>query len=153
MAYINIGSNQGDRKAHIGQAVALIAHIAESEVRCSGYIETPPWGYESAAPFLNLGVEFATSLQPERLLERLLEIQHTINPSSHRDADGNYIDRVIDIDLIAIDDLVIDSPRLTLPHPRMHLRDFVLIPMSELAPDWHHPILGLTPSQLLSQLQ
>ena len=153
MAYINIGSNQGDRKAHIGQAVALIADIAESEIVQSDYIETPPWGYRSSEPYLNLGIAFATSLQPEQLLDMLLAIERSINPASHRDADGNYVDREIDIDLIAVDNIIIDSPRLTLPHPRMHLRDFVLAPMAQLAPDWRHPRLGLTPVQLLHNLK
>lgn len=149
MAYINIGSNQGDRKAHIDRAVALISVLSGGDVRCSDYFESKPWGYDSTSPYLNLGIAFHVTLPPEELLDRLLEIQNSISPQSHRDAAGNYIDRIIDIDLIAMDSLVINTPRLTLPHPRMHLRDFVLIPMSQLAPDWLHPLLHLTPSELL----
>lgn len=149
MAYINIGSNQGDRKAHIDRAVALISLLAGSNLRCSDYFESKPWGYDSTSPYLNLGVAFPTTIPPEELLDRLLAIQNSISPESHRDGAGNYIDRIIDIDLIAMDSLVVNTPRLTLPHPRMHLRDFVLIPMSQLAPNWLHPLLHLTPSQLL----
>lgn len=152
MAYINIGSNQGDRKAHIEHAVALIAFIAESPIRRSDYIETPAWGYDSSSTFLNIGIAFASSLTPETLLKKLLDIQHSISPLSHRDDCGNYIDREIDIDLIALDDTVIDTPSLSLPHPRMHLRDFVLIPMTQLAPGWRHPILHLTPEIMLRNL-
>ncbi len=151
-AYVNIGSNRGDRHAYIEQAVTLVSHIAESPVRRSTFIESEPWGYESQSPYINLGIAFTTSIHPPRLLDQLLEIEHSICPDTHRDTAGNYIDRAIDIDLIAVDDAVIDTPRLTLPHQRMHLRPFVLIPMLQLAPQWRHPILGLTPAALLSRL-
>ena len=97
MAYINIGSNQGDRKAHIDRAVALISLLAGSNLRCSDYFESKPWGYDSTSPYLNLGVAFPTTIPPEELLDRLLAIQNSISPQSHRDAAGNYIDRIIDI--------------------------------------------------------
>ncbi len=75
---------------------------------------------------------------------RIVEgIQRDLDPSPHRDEAGGYIDRAIDIDIVAIDDVVMDTPELTLPHPRMHLREFVLVPMAELAPDWRHPRFGL----------
>ncbi len=86
------------------------------------------------------------------VLRKLQEIQLSIDPSPHRDAEGRYIDRAIDIDLIAIDDWVVDTPDLTLPHPRMHLRDFVLIPLAGLAPTWRHPLTGKTATQHLSAL-
>lgn len=152
MAYINIGSNQGDRKALIGQAVALISVFAGCRPICSDYFESEPWGYTSDAPYLNLGVAFPTTLSPECLLEKLLDIQNSISSDSHRDALGGYIDREIDIDLIAVDSIVINTPELTIPHPRMHLRDFVLVPMSQIAPDWQHPILHLNCSQILASL-
>lgn len=69
MAYINIGSNLGDRKANISRAVALIADIADGQLRCSGYVESDPWGYESQSKFLNVGISFPTTLTPESLLE------------------------------------------------------------------------------------
>ena len=74
----------------------------------------------------------------------LMAIQDSICSAAHRDSTGAYIDRIIDIDLIAIDDTVIDTPELTLPHPRMHLRDFVVRPMLELCPEWVHPLLNKT---------
>lgn len=87
------------------------------------------------------------------VLRRLQEIQSAIDPSPHRDADGRYIDRAIDIDLIAIGNWIVDTPDLTLPHPRMHLRDFVLIPLSALAPAWRHPLTGKTAEELLNELE
>ncbi len=130
--YINIGSNQGDRRAHIEQAVALIASLSQSPVLRSAYIESEPWGFESSHRFLNIGIAITTSLEPLELLDRLQAIERRVSPAPHRDADGHYIDRAIDIDIILIDDLHIDTPRLTVPHPRMHLRDFVMKPLQEL---------------------
>lgn len=155
-AHINIGSNLGDRAALIGRAVAAISERL-SVTAVSTPVESAPWGFESALPFLNVGlnVEVGPDMPPARLLAELLDIQRTIDPAPHRNADGSYTDRAIDIDLICYGSLVInpDSPdRLTLPHPRMHLRDFVLRPMTEILPTWRHPLLALTPSQLLGRL-
>ena len=152
VAYINIGSNRGDREAMIGRAVALIADaFPDAGIRVSPPVESPPWGYESPYPFLNVGAAFSVGISPEELLIRLQSIEKTISPDAHRNPDGSYRDRYIDIDLIAVDDLVVISPALSLPHPRMHLRTFVLIPMMQLAPEWRHPLFGLTPGQLFEK--
>lgn len=151
-AYLNLGSNIGDRLFNLESAVAAIEARIGAQVRRSPVIESEPWGFGSANAFANIGLAFPTSLPPAALLDLLLGIQSGIDPAPHRDASGAYIDRRIDIDLIAVDDLVISSPHLVLPHPRMHLREFVLRPMLCLAPGWRHPILGLTPAQMLSRL-
>lgn len=164
--YVNIGSNNGDRHALIEQAVAAIySAFPNALIRKSDYIESEPWGFVSHSRFLNLGlaitdqehVNVASDVEAEvdghdgdavmkeyalTVLDRLHEIEIGIDASPHRDKSGSYIDRKIDIDIIAIDDIVIDTPQLQLPHPRMHLRDFVLIPMRQLAPEWRHPLLG-----------
>jgi len=150
-AYINIGSNMGDRQALIEMAVAHIEHLCGCKATLTPFIESEPWGYESTNRFLNLGISIATNLSPDELHNRLQQIQQHISPDSHRDADGCYIDRLIDIDLIAIDDITIDTEDLKLPHPRMHLRPFVLIPMLQLAPGWQHPILKKTPQEMLNE--
>lgn len=132
--YVNIGSNQGDRHAHIEQAVALIANLAEGgEVLRSAMIETDPWGFVSENRFVNQGVVFSASISPEELLVELQEIERSISPASHRDAEGCYIDRAIDIDIIAIEDVEVDIPGLTVPHPCMKQRDFVMEPLRELS--------------------
>lgn len=133
--YVNIGSNQGDRHALIEQAVALIvSHWSPSPVRRSRYVESEPWGYDSPNKFLNLGIAIDAegAVNPFDTLHSLQAIEHSISPTPHRNPDGTYADRLIDIDLIAIDNLRIDTPELTLPHPRAHLRPFVTIPLSDL---------------------
>lgn len=163
-AYINIGSNMGDRHALIELAVARIIDTNEmgkslrtleavsSLLRRSDFVESEPWGYDSPYPFLNLGLAIETDIPPGALLDLLLGVERSISPASHRTPSGDYTDRLIDIDLIAYGELVVDTPRLTLPHPRMHLRDFVLRPMTQLAPEWRHPLSGLTSAEMLDRL-
>ena len=156
--HLNLGSNKGDRYAFIGQAVALIINrlqCSEQEVRVSQPIETEAWGYSSANYFVNVGMMLTlqSHVDPFWLLENLKEIEKEIAPEEyHRDIDGKYSDRSIDIDIIAIDDLIIDSEKLTVPHPYMHLREFVLRPLCELDPKWYHPILGKTGEALLEAI-
>ena len=156
-AHISIGSNLGNSCSLIEQAVAGIVLLAEGEeVRRSRWIESEPWGFESAHSFLNLGVEINTPFGPRELLERLLEIEHSISSAPHRDAFGRYADRLIGIDLIYYDNEVIDDQQtdtpLILPHPRMHLRGFVLEPIAELDPQWRHPLTGQTAGEMLDSL-
>lgn len=142
----------GNRKALIEQAVAHIEFLCNTKADTSPIIESKPWGFESQHTFLNIGIAIDTDLSPHTLLEGLLNIEKSISSASHRDENGNYIDRLIDIDLIAVDDIVIDSPTLQLPHPRMHLRDFVLTPMIHLNSSWVHPIFNQSITELYNQL-
>ncbi len=151
-AYINIGSNKGDRHALIEQAVALIESECGVRVRRAPLFYSEPWGFDSDAQFVNLGIAVEVTASPDELLLMLQKIERNISPAPHRDTDGNYIDRYIDIDIIAIDDLVINTPDLIVPHERMHLRDFVLVPLNHLAPGWKHPLYKATPSELMSRL-
>lgn len=135
-AYLNIGSNLGDRHAYIAEAVRLIAAaFPEAAIRVSAPVESEPWGFESSMPFINIGVslDFHGEVDAHRLLEVLQHIEREVSDTPHRNADGSYRDRCIDIDIIAIDCLVIDTPTLTLPHPRAHLRPFVMEPLRLLA--------------------
>lgn len=136
--HINIGSNQGDRRALIGQAVALIASAwPDARMRLSRPVESEPWGYESTNRFLNLGVMLDTDAlsSPHYVLRRLLAIERRVGGGApHRGADGDYCDRPVDIDLIAVDRLCLSTPELTLPHPRARLRPFVMHPLRELDP-------------------
>lgn len=152
--HLNIGSNLGHRQVLIGQAVAGLHSAFGGEMRVSAPVETPPWGFSSPHPFLNVGVVLTTDapVHPMSVLSVCQKVERDISPASHRTPDGGYADRLIDIDIIAIDEIVVDTAALTLPHPRMHLREFVLRPMAELAPGWRHPLLGLTPEEMMRSL-
>lgn len=154
IAHLNIGSNLGDRLGHIGRAVAAI----ESRFNAAAHVSKPaysePWGYSSPNEFVNIGLNIEIGdTPPLELLATLQQIQYSIDPSPHRDSKGDYADRAIDIDIIAIDNFTLDTPQLTLPHQRMHRRRFVLEPLSEVWPQWIDPVTGMTASQLLDNLE
>lgn len=152
LAHVNIGSNLGDGLANVARAAEMIATRLGVEVRRAEPVVSEPWGYSSPNPYVNLGIAFDTAIGPVELLRILRDIEASISPVPHRNADGSYADRLIDIDLIAVGDTVTDTPELTLPHPRMHQRDFVLRPVARLDPEWRHPLFGLTAGELLARL-
>lgn len=131
-AWINIGSNYPGRAALIERAASLIRQHIDSAARSSEPFESEPWGFDSPLMFLNIGMELTTDLTPEKLLDGLLRIQHSISPDPHRAPDGSYIDRAIDIDLIAVEGVTRNTPVLTLPHPRAFMRPFVMEPLKNL---------------------
>lgn len=148
--HFNIGSNLGDREENIRRAVASLRQLAciSASVRVSDPVISPPWGFESANDFINVGMSLDTDLPPETLLEATQRIEQSISTASHRDATGAYIDRPIDIDIIAsattgndgtLHNLIeITTEKLTLPHPRALQRDFVIQPLREIdAPLYH----------------
>ena len=156
--HINIGSNIGDRATLIERAVAALSESLDPDNRCvirlASLIESAPWGYESTNSFLNLGLMIETpgDETPESILKTLQTVERRISDTPHRNTDGSYADRPIDIDLIAVDDKIIDTPSLQLPHPRMHMRDFVLKPIADLDPLWRHPLNYKTAKQMLDSL-
>ena len=150
--YLNIGSNIGERRDNLYRAVVAMQAGTSGSVT-SGIIESEPWGFESDRRFLNLGMWFNSDMEPQDMLDHIHDVERRLGSASHRDADGNYIDRLVDIDIVAIGDLVIDTDTLQVPHPRLPQRDFFLRPMMELAPGWRHPITGLTAAQMLEELQ
>lgn len=142
--HLNIGSNRGDRKALIGRAVALLSQrIPAASVVVSDFIESDPWGFDSDAKFINQGVLVVVPnpVDPLRLLDITQAIEREIAPDdAHRNPDGSYRDRFIDIDIIDIDRRPFSHPRLTLPHPRATQRRFVMEPLLQLDPDWAPPL-------------
>jgi 2-amino-4-hydroxy-6-hydroxymethyldihydropteridine diphosphokinase len=148
--YLNIGSNIGDRRDNLYRAVVALA-AGTSGCAVSSIVESEPWGFESENRFMNLGVWLESDLSPHAMLDRIHDIGRRLGSASHRDGQGNYIDRLVDIDIMAIDDLVIDTPSLQVPHPHLHERDFFIVPLQQLAPGWRHPVTGLTPAQMLEK--
>lgn len=149
--YLNIGSNIGDRRDNLYRAVVALT-AGNGGCAVSSIVESEPWGFESDNRFLNLGMCLHSAKSPMEMLERIHEIERSLGSASHRDSGGRYIDRLVDIDIVAIDDLVIDTPTLQVPHRHLPERDFFLKPMMELAPDWRHPITDLTASEMLEKL-
>ena len=149
--YLNIGSNMGDRRDNLYRAVVALA-AGTSGCAVSHIVESEPWGFESDNRFMNVGLKLSSGIDPYEMLERIHDIERRLGSASHRDDEGRYIDRLVDIDIMAIDDMVIDSPSLQVPHPHLPERDFFLRPMMELAPDWQHPVTGLTAFQMLEKL-
>ena len=150
--YLNIGSNMGDRRDNLYRAVVALA-AGNGGCAVSSIVESDPWGFESDNRFMNLGVSLDSALEPHEMLDRIHDIERRLGSASHRDEQGGYIDRLVDIDIVAINDLVIDTPTLQVPHPHLPDRDFFLRPMTQLAPDWRHPVTGLTATQMLEKLE
>jgi len=137
-AYLSMGSNLGDRLRYLKKAIEKIGESKRiSVINISSIYETEPVGNENQPRFLNLVIEVQTSLDPLPLLERLLAIEKEMG----RKREDRWGPRNIDIDILIYDDLVMESDQLTIPHPRMHQRKFVLVPLAEIAPQTLHPLL------------
>ena len=137
--YIGLGTNLGDWEKNLRTAVRLLEERVGKVTSLSAFYATEPWGFTSDNAFLNAAAELHTSLLPLEVLERTQEIERVMG-RSHKSVAGVYADRVIDIDLLlCLDDsgrsVRVDTSQLTLPHPLMHLRDFVLKPLAEIAPE------------------
>ncbi len=146
-AYLSIGANLGDRVATCDEALArLDAHPDVRVVRRSSLFETEPVGGVEQPPFVNLAAELATELAPEALLDLLKATERDLG----RRPGIRWGPRVIDLDLLIYDDRILMTDTLSLPHPRMHERRFVLEPLAEIAPDLRDPRTGRTISEILS---
>ncbi len=151
-AFIALGSNLGDREASIEAArTAMNAHPRITTVRCSRLIETEPVGPAGQGPYLNGVTEISTDLPPRELLDALLAIERALG-RTRADADERWGPRTIDLDILLYADRVLDEPGLSIPHPRMHERRFVLEPLAQIAPHTRHPVLGATALEMLSAL-
>jgi 2-amino-4-hydroxy-6-hydroxymethyldihydropteridine diphosphokinase len=143
--YLSLGSNLGDRAANLKQAIALLPPQMAVQAKSSVY-ETPPWGYTEQDAFLNQVVQAETYLDPEPLLKHLKRLETALG----RTETFRYGPRLIDIDILFYDDLVLETPLLTLPHPHLHERGFVLLPLMDIAPNLIHPITGKSVREMLA---
>ena len=150
-----IGGNQGDRRALIGQATELIRERIGSVVAVSEVYETEPWGefeIESddlgVKSFFNRALVVETEMTAQEVLHEALEIESELG-RVRKEGSKLYSSRPMDIDLIFYNEEVIETEELTIPHPRMHLRQFVLEPLAEIMPGYRHPVLGVTVREML----
>ena len=138
IAYLALGTNIGNKRRNMIPAAALLAERVGDVLALSGFYETEPWGFQSENTFLNAALQLETSLSPLELLKTTQEIE--IEMGRTQKSNGAYHDRIIDIDILLYDNLVLQTPELTLPHPLMHERLFVMEPLAEIAPNVIHPV-------------
>ena len=129
--YIYIGTNLGNRRLNLSRAVAAVERrFGYFEI--SKVVESEPWGYDSTNLYLNVAMMFDTDEAPLDVLHALQAIEKEISPEAHRNPDGTYKDRLIDIDIMAIENVVVDEPELKVPHPHLFDRPFFINPLKEL---------------------
>ena len=136
---LSLGTNLGDKQKNILDAYRLIEKRVGELLKRSSFYETPAWGFESDHTFINTAIEIKTDLKPQVLLIELKAIERFLGRSISTGL--GYQDRLIDIDIIDYDGIELNESFLTIPHPQMHKREFVLVPMKEIAPDYTHPVL------------
>lgn len=147
LAYLLIGSNLGDKTTYLKNAGSYIQQQCGQIVKQSSFYETEPWGFTEQPSFLNQALCIQTELAPAQLMYTLLQIESKMG----RTRELKMGPRIIDLDILQIDQQIVDTPLLQLPHPSMHLRRFALIPMEEIAPQLMHPQFNKTITQLLAE--
>lgn len=149
--YLSIGSNIGDKKKNLNAAIDLLGRHKEIEVvRVSSFYKTEPQNYKAQDWFLNAVLIIKTSMEPEDLLTIFKQLEKTM------DKDGKafrFGPRIIDLDIIYYDDLIIKTETLEIPHPRMHERCFVLVPLCDIEPGKIHPVFNLRSDELLKKIE
>jgi deoxyguanosine kinase len=150
IAYLLSGSNLGNRWENLCNAAAAIRRLEVKVEQLSPVYESPAWGFDHPEAFLNQAIKLTTSLSPDDLLKCILEIE---NQLGRKRSAGGYEARTIDIDILFYDDRIINSNDLIIPHPRLHLRKFALVPISTIDNDLIHPGFNKSIGQLLKECQ
>lgn len=150
IVFLGIGTNMGNRESNLIEAVNRIEENIGIILKTSALFETEPWGFETEINFLNLAVEVETKLTPSGLLGAILMIEAQLGRIR---GEKQYSSRLIDIDILFYDDLIMDEIALKIPHPLLHKRKFVLVPLNEIAPDFIHPVLKKNILSLLNSCE
>jgi len=145
--YLLLGTNLGEKAVNLSRATQLIEKEVGQVLASSSIYETMPWGIEDQPIFFNQVLQVSSSLEVNQLLKTTQSIEQTLGRKKYR----HWGERLIDIDILYVDDLVYQSEALSVPHPQIPNRRFTLIPLVEIAPDFMHPLLALTQAALLAQ--
>ena len=146
--FLGIGTNLGDREDNLRKALTNIEEHIGRVVSSSSVYETAPWGFDAMDDFLNMVVTVETDYSPSELLKKIVMIESSLGRERNQD---RYSSRIIDIDILFYDDLVLKENGLKIPHRLIHERKFVLVPLCEVAPDLIHPLYGKSISVLLDE--
>lgn len=148
--YLSLGTNLGDKRQNMMDACELINTQIGTVLKKSRIYKTPPWGYDSHLPFFNAVVLIETTYKPHELLDAIKVIEQVLGRAEKTKT--TYEDRLIDIDIIDFNAMCLDTSILKLPHEKMHIRNFVLVPMADISPEWMHPLLKIGIRELLEDL-
>ncbi|MEG1564533.1 MAG: 2-amino-4-hydroxy-6-hydroxymethyldihydropteridine diphosphokinase [Bacteroides sp.] len=149
--YFSLGTNLGEKEEHLRSAVGKIEERIGRLISLSAFYATAPWGFTSVNTFLNAALCVETPLSPFEVLNRTQQIERELGRTA-KSVNGAYTDRVIDIDLLLYGNLILKTKTLTLPHPLMTQRSFVMEPLAEIAPEVMHPVLEQTIKELLENI-
>jgi 2-amino-4-hydroxy-6-hydroxymethyldihydropteridine diphosphokinase len=150
--YLGLGTNIGNKKENLTRAIEALSLALGHYTQLSSFIETAPWGFESDNPFINCAAAFETELSPMELLDTTEKVEREMGRTT-KSSGGTYHDRVIDIDILLYGNETVATERLTIPHPLMHLRDFVLEPLEQIAPDVLHPTIAKSIRELAREMK
>jgi len=150
IVFLGIGTNLGNREGNLDEAISKIQEFIGTVVKSSSVYETEPWGFQTENEFLNMAVKAETPLTPSGLLGRILMIEALLGRVR---GEKQFTSRLIDIDILLYEDLVIDEKSLRIPHPHLHERKFVLVPLCEIEPGLVHPVFNKTLASLLESCE